>query len=240
MTLIEQAVQPSCQTIVAEVARQIQQWIVQKGLCAGDYLAGERVLARQLGVGRGYVRLALQRLQWQGIVDIVPQRGARVRSNDSQDTLLAEWMAGLSELCARDLRSMVEMRVVLECQAVIWACARATERDVADLQMAHQRFLNAVSRGGSGLQEDMAFHLAIAAASQNAVLQSLLGFLASAVWRVSRRLDTCRCYRPKAALLEHQRILEAIIQRNQTVAEQAMRAHQEHWRALLEEYKGDL
>ncbi len=63
---------------VDRVLRSIQDMIREGSISGGSRMPSERVLAEKLSTTRGYVRIALQRLEHYGVLTIVPQKGIYV------------------------------------------------------------------------------------------------------------------------------------------------------------------
>ena len=73
----------------------------------------EIALAERLGVSRTPIREAMRKLELEGLVVMIPRRGAQV--------------ANITE---KDLNDVLEVRIVLENMAIEKACARMTEEDI--------------------------------------------------------------------------------------------------------------
>jgi len=79
--------------------------------------------------------------------------------------------------------------------------------------------------GDSGLEEDLIFHLKIAEYSKNSVLKSLISLITMDIINLTRKYDTCRDGRFRAALQEHDSVLEGICRREPEKAAEAMAEH---------------
>src|SRR3954471_17973760 len=91
--------------------------IVSLGLRPGAVI-DERELMQQLGLGRTPVREALRRLAQERLVEVFPRRGMFV-----------------TEVDARDLARLCEVRLALEPEAARLAAERATQADLAELRV---------------------------------------------------------------------------------------------------------
>lgn len=135
----------------------------------GDRLPTEPELASRLEVARSSLRTALQRLQLQGIVEVVRGRGWYVRATD---------VAGGEEPLVFDRRisdlDLMEVRIALEGTAASMAALRATSGeldDMAKLAQAHQQA--PIDDKDELLRTDEAFHAAVVKASHNELLGQL-------------------------------------------------------------------
>lgn len=134
----------------------------------GDRLPSERDLAERLGVGRGAVREALTVLETVRLVERRRSAGFFLREAASESlealVLCADFGLPLSEA---QVRNAVEMRRILELQAVRLACERRDEDDLARMSNLLQQSEEALAEGRSMAAQDAQFHLAIVAATQN-------------------------------------------------------------------------
>ncbi len=151
------------ETLAESAYRAIEEMIVTRQLPPGA-MVSENQLSEQLGCGRTPIREALQRLRFQGYVDIHPRRGAQVSSIDILKQLeLLEVRRPLevlvSELAAR--RAQDQERSTMRALAVEIRSAAATSDPVRYLQATR------------------AIHEAEVAAARNSVLAATIGVIHS-------------------------------------------------------------
>ena len=168
---------------------------------------GEEALARQYGVSRGPLREALLRLEGRGLVERLPHAGARVVRMDQADLL-----------------ELYEIREPLEGMACRLAAQRRTEADVEALRRALQLHGGPDVPAGAG-RRLLDFHFLIARASRSRRLEQMLCQDLYFLIRLCRRRAALIAPRDDAAAKEHQRILEAIEERDGELAELLMRRH---------------
>lgn len=172
----------------------------------------EPALAERMGISRAPVREAIRRLQERGIVVHSPHQGARVVSHS-----LADYLA------------LIDVREALETMACRLAATVMTDRELASLARLmdlHHRQFDA-DPAGPYIQSDLDgdFHVCIARGSGNPLLTGLL------CEQLYPRLKLCRLQhkglagRGKQAWIEHQRIVDALEQRDAELAEMMMRRH---------------
>ncbi len=205
------------------IIEQIQKLISSGILKPGDSLPSERILAERFGVGRGYVREALQKLEFYGILRTLPQRGTIVANLGIK--ALEGLIANILSLDKKDLDSLMEARSILEIQAARLAAERATEEQRQALCQAHEEFRTQVQKGNPALEEDLMFHLKVAEASGNSVLRSLISLITPDIINLSHDMDSCKDGRFKEAFTEHDAVLKAIVGRDAEGAAQAMEHH---------------
>ena len=128
----------------------------------GDLAAGERLhdanLATTLQVSRTPIREAIKLLATEGLVDLLPGRGARV-----------------SDFSIDDIRQLFEAIAGIERNACELAAERMTDRDLEKLQRLHDRMArhHAAGERQTYFKLNHEIHLAIVAASNNTILQSI-------------------------------------------------------------------
>ena len=206
------------------IVRQLRALIANGTLAPGSLLPPERELAEQFGVSRSQVREALQRLDFFGVVQTFPQSGTRVASLGTD--ALERLIANVLDLDKSDIRALTETRRALEVDAARHAALRAEPEDLARLTEIQGNFAAEVAAGRSGIDYDMAFHLAIADAAKNSLMSALIGMIApDIIVKAATDFKTCSVSRTRVALREHTAILEAIRSRSPDEAALAMSAH---------------
>jgi DNA-binding GntR family transcriptional regulator len=176
---------------------------------AGSRL-GEAELAETLGLSRTPVREALQRLGSDGLVEVLPHRGARV----------VQWTGD-------DLEEIFELRSLLEPYAAARAARLAPARTVlTDLRGQCDAMEQAVADGDFTrvAQLNALFHAAVIEASRNRRLPAMLTSVMHAPLIVGtfRRYDRDEMAR---SMGHHRELVAALTARDPAWAESVMRAH---------------
>ena len=151
-------------------------------------------LANKLGVSRTPIREAIRKLELEGLVLMIPRKGAEV-----------------AQITEKSLRDVLEVRRALENLAVQLACLRMSPQTLADLKAAARAFEEIL--GGEDVtavaEADVAFHDVIYMATDNQRLISLLNNLREQMYRYRvEYLKKKECH--KQLLWEHQEIIRAI------------------------------
>ncbi|UJQ94702.1 FadR/GntR family transcriptional regulator [Mariluticola halotolerans] len=199
----------------------------------GTRLPTEVELAASFGVSRPVVREALLRLRIDGIIESRQGVGTRVISMPSKSVLEFADPGSIA-----DLQQCYEFRVGIEGEAAYLATIRNSPARIADIERAHRDMISGMSKGGSlGADEDIAFHLAVARATENsyyiATVQSstqAIGVGIKIASTLSRWTDEQRI---KNAISEHAHILETIKSGDGELARRTMRKHIEGARARV-------
>ena len=207
--------------IYENIVEQIQRLIQQGDLGPGDQLPPERVLAETFQVSRASVREALRALELRGLIEGRQGGGTFVRALSSDD-LIPPLASAL--LTGAEMDQLMEVREMIEPHIAELAALRATPEAIAELEalLAHQA--ERVSRGEIPIEEDTAFHNALAISTANGVLLRLLHLIVDLL-EDSRARWFQSPDRPAKSLAGHRRVLDAIKQRDSAAAYHAMAAH---------------
>ena len=186
---------------------------LRRAILKGELEPGERLmeiaLANKLGVSRTPIREAIRKLELEGLVVMIPRKGAEV-----------------ARITEKDLRDVLEVRTSLEKLAIELACDRVTEDDINDLKLACKDFEESFIKDDltTIAEKDVAFHDIIFRATKNARLIQILNNLREQMYRY--RLEYLKDTQSHNRLVEeHQKIVDAIIDKNK---EEAVRLIQEH------------
>ena len=186
---------------------------LREAILKGDLAPGERLmeikLAHQLGVSRTPIREAIRKLELEGLVVMVPRKGAEV-----------------AKITEKDLRDVLEVRASLEELAISLACERITDEKIAELKDALEQFRTVIK--GKDVtkiaQMDVAFHDVIFEATQNARLVQMVNNLREQMYRY--RLEYLKDFSTHSRLdEEHVKIFEAVSARDIERATALIREH---------------
>jgi GntR family transcriptional repressor for pyruvate dehydrogenase complex len=205
------------------IIEQMNELIAGGMLKPGDLLPAERALAERFGVGRGYVREALRKLEFYGILKTVPQKGTLVANIGVK--ALEGLIANILNLGKDDIQSLMEARAILEVHAAGLAAERATPADLVELQRSFDEFRKQVEDDDPAIEEDLLFHIKIAEFSKNSVLRSLISLIVPDIISTANRLESCKDGRFKVALQEHEAVFSAIVAHDSRRATEAMSVH---------------
>ncbi|MCD0489981.1 FadR family transcriptional regulator [Pedobacter sp. MC2016-14] len=208
---------------VDKIIKQLKQLITSGQLQPGDRLPAERMLAEKFGVGRSYVREAILRLEFYGLLKTNPQSGTYVAGLSLK--VLDNIITDVIKFSKDDFNAMLEARYYLELDAVRLAAERRTEQDIEALRAAMTDYENKIDSGVDAVEEDMIFHIKIASASKNSVIESMILILIPDLIKNIVENKICGENRGIQAKNEHREILQAIIDQDIDAAENAIAAH---------------
>ena len=121
--------------------------------------------------------------------------------------------------------SLLDTREILEIRGAELAAKYATNEELAILSGIHKSFIEEISRGNQGLDEDYAFHFKIAAFSHSPFLMNFLTMLLPDYMRLCERTIRINDGRYRIVVEEHTNIQKGIESRNCEAAAEAMRIH---------------
>ena len=207
------------------LAARIAQQIDSGALKAGDRLPTEQQFATAYGVSRTVVREAVHQLKSQGLVRSRQGSGVFVTATPAHramafDPKVLESMNAVVQ--------MVELRRVIEGEMAALAAVRATRSQVADLKRALAAIDTATDAGQLGVEEDMAFHRAIGAATGNPQFLRLLSILEAYLrdaMTVTKGYESMRADFMARVRIEHRAILTAIAAGDAKAARRAAIQH---------------
>lgn len=193
--------------------REIVFTTMREAIINGDFKPGQRLmevqLAEQMGVSRTPVREAIRKLELEGLVVMVPRKGA--------------YVAGLS---SEDVREVVEIRCVLEGLAAKLAAQKAASDDISKLESIIDNFEIAVKNKNVAdlISYDSDFHEVIYRTAKNGKLIQMINGLREQVQRFRVAYFT-QINNVDKLLIEHRNLLDAIINRDSELARQVAEKH---------------
>ena len=223
MELLENFRTIEVETPVDKIVSQIKGLIASGQLKIGDRLPSERKLSEKLGVGRTYIRDAIKKLEFLGILTTMPQSGVYVKGVDI--SILEGLLSNVMKIEKPDFFSLVETRLMIERYVVQLAAQRRTEEHLEQIEAALEAYREKVNQGKSAEQEDLNFHLTIVDASQNKVAKTLMLIILPDILKIYIRENVCPVGEVNKSLLEHEKILDAIKKQDVALAEKNMLLH---------------
>lgn len=203
---------------------QVLSLIREEQLAAGDRLPGEHALAERFAVSRPVLRQALARLRADGHVIARQGSGHYVAEGPKVKAIDYGPIQGIP-----DVRNFLEFRCILEGESAALAAQCRDSKLRAAVTSRRKAMEAAARRGEPGIDEDIAFHAAIAEASQN---RYLIMTLRALVEQTQLAIRLVRELSPQPMIsrwqdvrTEHLRIDEAIAARDAQGARAAMTQH---------------
>jgi len=208
----------------ARIATQIGREITEGRIGPGAKLPTEHLLAKTFGVSRSVVREAIAQLRNEGLVETRQGVGAFATDLERRQSLRIE-QGDLSD--RESFRNLYQLRVPLEIEAAKLAAVYHTAEDMARIDETLEQMTGAEKWTEQGIAADLAFHRALAMATQNEYFPVFISFFAE---RISLAIKVART---KAVLeeiveitiAEHVAVRDAVASRDAGRAKEAMKAH---------------
>lgn len=186
---------------------------LREAIIVGELRPGERLmevqLAEKMGVSRTPVREAIRKLELEGLVAMLPRKGAHV-----------------AELSIKDMMDVLEVRASLDGLATALSASRITDAELKDLQHIYTQFASHVERDNlqGSIKKDVEFHDIIYRSSRNEKLIQINNNLREQVHRF--RVIYLKDYiSPKEIVKEHAEIYDAISNRDPAMAQEVAWKH---------------
>ena len=212
-------------SITDQVVKEIRRLIISGTLKVGEKLPSEHELCEQLGVGRSSVREAFRVLAALGMVDISPGKGAFVRrAHDNTYETIKDWFVEKHA----EVSELIEVRMAVEPLALRLAIRRASEDEVRQISEIQNAFKAAVQANDviELATLDESFHTSIIEASGNRLLIKIGRLLADSM-REFRTRSFAVQENAGHATVPHDKIVKAIIERDEAAGSEAMMYHLE-------------
>jgi Transcriptional regulators len=210
-----------------EVAEALLDMIKKGEIKPGEKLESVHQLAENFQVGRAAIREALSALRAMGIVEMKQGEGTFVKEFDPMSFTFSLSTAALMNM--KDIEHLLEVRKILEVGAAFTAAAKRTEQNLHDMKAALDEMLIHINDEELGEKADWKFHKAIAAATQNPILLSLMNNVADMIVETMRETRKIWLYSEQVTaeriFQEHKAIFTAIEQQNAEEAQHLMLAH---------------
>ncbi|MCC2251343.1 FadR family transcriptional regulator [Virgibacillus sp. AGTR] len=220
--------------IYEQVADSLIDMIKSGQLKPGDKLDSVEQLAKNFDVGRSAIREALSGLRSMGLVEMHQGEGTYVKTFDPKRFTLPVSTAFLMK--QNDVKELYQVRKILEVGTAGFAASSYQEADLIQMQKVLDVMRNAKGNDVLAESADTDFHIAIAQATHMDLLINLMGSvseLMSETIREARRLLLYSEDRADALLAEHERIYQAIKNRQPDRARDYMYDHLEKVEKLL-------
>lgn len=186
---------------------------LREAIIVGELKPGERLmevqLADKMGVSRTPVREAIRKLELEGLVEMLPRKGAHV-----------------ADLSVKDIMDVLEVRSTLDGLASWLSATRITEDEIKELKHVQGQFISYVERDNlqGSIKKDGEFHDIIYRSSRNDKLMQIISNLREQIQRF--RVIYIKDYSSTRELIkEHAEIFEAITARDAEAARNAAQRH---------------
>lgn len=204
-------------SVKAGVLNSIKIDIISQNLKPGQ-LVHEDELASRYGISRTPIREILRMLEYEDLVTIVPKVGTFI-----------------SELTAKDIEEILEIRISLEPAAARAAALKATDQQLREFREIDGQLTIAIEKQDSviSFEADRRLHDLILIAAGNERARRIISSMMGQIYRI-RFISRHKPGRIETTVAEHKRIVSAIVNKLPDEAEKAMHSHLANtWNLLL-------
>ncbi|MCB2169043.1 MAG: GntR family transcriptional regulator [Deltaproteobacteria bacterium] len=196
------------ESLESQVSYRIREMIRQRVLTKGQKVK-ERELCEQLGISRTPVREALRTLKSEGLIDIIPNKGAFV-----------------SEPSIENIKEIFEVMTLLEGEASRLAAQRITDQELEKLEAIHQelKHRHAEKNSEKYLAANNRYHQYIRKLAKNQILYELIQSLQDKIF-LYRTQQLNKLGRFDQSIKEHDKLMKAFRKKDAGAAERAMKNH---------------
>ncbi len=163
---------------------QIKNEIKNGELKPGEKLPPERELAKLLGVSRTSIRESIQALAFSGYLNVIHGKGAFVNDSALKYDEISNLITNISDF---SLSSLMEVRIMMEAEFARIAALRGNDDDIKKIKDCYEKMKNAESIS-SFVIEDLGFHMAIAEASHNELMNCLMRIFGELLHKETNRI----------------------------------------------------
>ena len=194
---------------------------LRQAILTGELKPGERLmeihLADRLGVSRTPIREAIRKLELEGLVVMIPRKGAQV-----------------ARITEKNLKDVLEVRRALDMLAVRLACSRMDDEYKKQLREACDEFARVVKNNNTKdiTEADVRFHDIINKATGNDRLIQLVNNLAEQMYRYRLEYIKDAAYHNRL-VAEHEEIYSAIMDGDEERAAKAVVLHIDNQEATI-------
>lgn len=214
--------------LASQVEDALMDDILNKPVPIGEKIPNEYELAEMYGVGRSTIRETVKSLVSKGILEVRQGSGTYVIGTDTleNDPLGFSKYEDKYKLALE----LFEVRLMLEPEIAALAAQKATEQDKEEIVRLCDEVENFYRAGKNHTKKDQAFHAAIAKASGNSVVESLMPTIHTAIITF---VNLTYHKLMEETIQTHRAVAEAIVQGDSVGAKCAMIMHLTYNRQML-------
>ena len=216
------------EVIVQQIKNQIKKGILKPG----EKLPSERKLADQLGLSRASVREAIQALAFSGYLEVIQGKGTYILE---MATKYDEIVNFFSEFSNYSLDYLMEARIMLEGEFARLAALNANQEEIDEIERVFNEIVNSKDIN-SFVVKDLEFHLTIAKATHNPIMNRLMKIIGEMLYKETRKIIEISRDTRENTIETTRDLVQAIKKRNAERAGELMSEHIRNIRASLESH----
>lgn len=188
----------------------------------GSYLPSEGEFCDIYQVSRSTVRDAVRGLEERGIVE--RQHGKGIKIIDKTEEVVANSLQVMMMSKKATLNQMLEVRRIIEIPAARLAAVNASSEDIKEMKESIENMVDTEVSNEEYVANDLKFHLLVAKASKNVILESIVKALSSQMEECIE-VSLSEENRPERTQHYHDEVFKQIVLKNPDKAEKYMRNH---------------
>ncbi len=205
------------------VMKEILESIKSGDLKPGDKLPPERELTKMFGVGRSTLREAISALVLVGYLEVIQGRGTFLKIDFQFVNLSALELSNVQT--AASIIDLVEVREILECNAVKLAARRADSDDIRRISEVLARMKETVDDIKRFAEHDFDFHITLAQATRNQMIFEMMKLIVKKVHKQYDRFKPKTLFQADKAVFTAEQIVSSIASGEEEKAAGFMRDH---------------
>ena len=205
------------------IINEIIQHIKSGELKPGNKLPTERDMSQMFGVGRSSIREAIKALVLSGYLESSQGKGTFIRKDLPVNDLTLSNLK--NALAAEQIIELMELREILECNAVRLAAERANSEDIRRLHEALERMQACTADIKKFYDPDFDFHVAIAEATHNEMICDTMKQIVEKSHESYEKFMPDRLCPPEQAMITARQIVSSIESGDAEKASRHMKAH---------------
>jgi DNA-binding FadR family transcriptional regulator len=215
---------------------ELVSFLLSRGYGPNERAPSERELAERFQAGRPQVREALSVLEALRLIERRPKSGIYLTPESASIETLRLFAEVGIPLSRDEVGQIIEVHRIQELAAIRLACRRHSAENIAELRACLGASEEAIASDGPFAELDRVFHCGLVKATRNTVLLRLVDIFYLMTQRrreyFFRSLD-----RRRQSFTEHQKIFEAVVERDEERAVALLDAHlqgaESHWQDLI-------
>lgn len=213
--------------IYEEVSDELYEMIRSGSLKPGEQLDSIQQLAENFQVGRPAIREALSALSSMGLIEIKQGEGTFVKTFDP--AIMNHPLSAALLMDQDNIKHLLEVRKILESGTAEVAAKKRTEENLSELKDMLFNMEKVSDDEELSDKADISFHVAVANASQNELLITLMNHVSELMTEKMRDIRRVALYSEEMTLKQlyqqHVRIYDAIVAQDEDGARSAMLFH---------------
>jgi len=189
----------------------------------GGKLPPERELTKMFGVGRSTIREATAALVLVGCLEVIQGRGTFLKNDFKHDTPFSIELSNIQ--AATHILNLIEVREILECNAVRLAARRADTASIRQIQSALSQMKAAVGDIQSFSQLDFDFHVTLARSTGNEMIHEMMKWILEKVHQEYEHFKPKILFQTDKAVATAEQVLFCVVKREEDEAARFMHDH---------------